>query len=47
MGDNLTRQEAREILQLVTNKFPQLGTAWGQYSEGFPEPDEFLTLRLK
>jgi hypothetical protein len=47
MGDNLTQQEAREIVQLVTNQFPELGTVWGQYSEGFPEPDEFLTLRLK
>jgi hypothetical protein len=46
IGDNLTQQEAREIVDLVTKLVPELTRIWGKYSEGLPEPDEFLTLKL-
>lgn len=47
IGDNLTQQEAREIVDLVTHQFPPLASVWSQYAEGLPEPDELLTLKLR
>lgn len=47
VGDNLNRQEAREIVDLVSNQFPQLASVWNRYAEGLPEPDEFITLKLR
>lgn len=47
IGDNLTQQEAREIVDLVTHQFVQLASVWSQYAEGLPEPDELLTLKLR
>lgn len=47
IGDNLTQQEAREIVALVTHQFPEVASVWSQFAEGLPEPDEFLTLKLR
>lgn len=47
IGDNLTHHEAKEIVDLATSQFPQLASVWSQYAEGLPEPDEFLTLKLR
>ena len=47
IGDNLTQQESREIVDHVTHPFPQLASIWSQYAEGLPEADELLSLRLR
>lgn len=47
IGDNLTQQEAREIVDLITQQFPTLTSVWSPYAEGLPEPHEFLALRLR
>jgi hypothetical protein len=47
IGDNLTQQEAREIIQLVTKQFPQVAGVWDHYAEGLSEPDELVILNLR
>jgi hypothetical protein len=47
IGDNLTQQEAREIVDLVTNQVPSTACVWDQYDVGLAEPEELLTLKLK
>jgi hypothetical protein len=47
IGDNLTQQESREIVDLATNQFPSIASVWSQYDEGLAEPEELLTLKLK
>jgi hypothetical protein len=47
LGDNLNQREAREIVARVIQQFPQLAASWGQYSEGSPEADELISLRIR
>ena len=47
IGDNLTQQEAREIVQLVSRQFPEVAGIWDRYAEGLPEPDELTMLKLR
>lgn len=47
IADNLTQQEAGEIVALIIQQFPQIAGVWSQYAEGLPEPDELLTIKLR